>query len=881
MEQSGNSSQDTPEIHDASSMFNASVIGEHTQLAAPLSDSAGREISAEELQKMLGADSEKTIGVLKDMTTIGMGGIGTVFSARDTVLHREIAIKILRPAYRNQLNYVTSFIREARITAQIDHPNVIPVHRLGIFDDAGAYFTMKRIRGITLASILRKLQDGDKQMLSVYTRQRLLEIFISVCNGVAFAHSKGIIHRDLKPSNVMVGDYGEVFIADWGLAIYREENDNSHKANKIQLGLLPDEQPSEHNDGEGNKISGTPAFMAPEQVTGKDDELDEQIDVYALGTILYSILTWEQSPYDGVSTVSQLMHKVVQRKFLRPRRRAPKRKIPFELEAITLKAMHKNRAKRYASVMDLLDDVRNYLGKYPVSAYSPMWYRFFKLIRRHPLIPVTLLAALMTLAVWNGSEALQHYLECRSRMVVIETLLDDCDKARISAIASRKKLNEHFAKTGSTETHGDAAILRKRYLRSSNEFSVASNSAWENLLYLLQQGGDNSVLVPLFSRLLNDHIQYASAVNNQNQLKLVMEHLRSLPNSIKRQVLAQSPALKKSLQSLENDEGELQIRANQQLKKLTARKIELPEQAGNSTDKPAADIDLLNEPDKRLKSGLYMISAVLQNGKVLAFPAEVIRDQVETVELNIPDKFPGNMLYVPCGSFIFGELTFDEQFARTHLPGFFIDRTEVTIGEYLKFWKSLSDPLLREQYRACVNETFTRKLKPLWDENGKVNAPYTEQMPVIGITTEAVEAYCVYRSKVTGLNYRLPTALEWEKAARGVDGREYVWGAEFVPGNACVNMNPEIKRDRYPSEVGKYPLDCSIYGVMDMTGNARELVTNPGHFPYYMVRGGSFNLSRRFGRLSSYAYTSNFSDVGFRCVVDLSVKDGKISGSKK
>ena len=186
------------------------------------------------------------------------------------------------------------------------------------------------------------------------------------------------------------------------------------------------------------------------------------IRIQIIGTILYSILTWEQSPYDGVSTVSQLMHKVVQRKFLRPRRRAPKRKIPFELEAITLKAMHQDKARRYSTVLDLLDDVRNYLGKYPVSAYAPAWYRFFKLIRRHPLIPVTLLAALITLAVWNGSEALQHYMECRSRMVVIETLLDDCEKARLAAVSNRKKLNEHFTSSGSTETYGDAAVLRSR-----------------------------------------------------------------------------------------------------------------------------------------------------------------------------------------------------------------------------------------------------------------------------------------------------------------------------------------------------------------------------------------------------------------------------------
>ena len=132
-------------------------VGEQTQVASQLADSQGKEVPPETLRELIGCESEPTIGFLQNMTTIGLGGIGTVFSAHDPVLHRDIAIKILRPAYRNKLNYVAGFIREARITAQIDHPNVIPVHRLGMFDDEGTYFTMKRVRGVTLSQILRKL----------------------------------------------------------------------------------------------------------------------------------------------------------------------------------------------------------------------------------------------------------------------------------------------------------------------------------------------------------------------------------------------------------------------------------------------------------------------------------------------------------------------------------------------------------------------------------------------------------------------------------------------------------------------------------------------------------------------------------------------------
>ena len=146
MNQEENSDQTIKEFLQTQVDGLTTSMGEHTRVESPLADSAGNEITHEDLQQMLGTESEPTIGRLQNMTTIGLGGIGAVFSAHDPALHREIAIKILRPNYRNQLDYVTSFIREARITAQIDHPNVIPVHRLGMFDDAGAYFTMKRVK---------------------------------------------------------------------------------------------------------------------------------------------------------------------------------------------------------------------------------------------------------------------------------------------------------------------------------------------------------------------------------------------------------------------------------------------------------------------------------------------------------------------------------------------------------------------------------------------------------------------------------------------------------------------------------------------------------------------------------------------------------------
>lgn len=195
-------------------------------------------LSPEELRRALGIPAGDRIQDYDGLSAIGIGGVGAVFSAHEPGLNREVALKILRPQYRNQAERIEWFIREARATAQIDHPNIPPVHRMGVFDDVGVYFTMKRVEGETLRVILRKLNEDKEGYRRTYTLHRLLEIFIGACNGVAFAHSHGILHCDLKPGNLMVGDYGEVMVMDWGMARYRADLDQGGSGNKIKYGLV-------------------------------------------------------------------------------------------------------------------------------------------------------------------------------------------------------------------------------------------------------------------------------------------------------------------------------------------------------------------------------------------------------------------------------------------------------------------------------------------------------------------------------------------------------------------------------------------------------------------------------------------------------------------
>ena len=180
---------------------------------------SGEVMSTEEIRKLLNLSENNSIsGAYDDLHVIGLGGFGAVYGAREPGLERQLALKILRPNFRQLPERIKAFIREARITARIAHPNIVPVHRIGVFEDAGVYFSMKRIQGETLQSILRHMTEDREGYRKKYNLPRLVDIFMGVCQGVSYAHRKGILHCDLKPGNVMVGDFGEVLVMDWGLA---------------------------------------------------------------------------------------------------------------------------------------------------------------------------------------------------------------------------------------------------------------------------------------------------------------------------------------------------------------------------------------------------------------------------------------------------------------------------------------------------------------------------------------------------------------------------------------------------------------------------------------------------------------------------------------
>jgi len=327
-----------------------------------------------------GPASEKRYSNLGE---IARGGMGAIVKLLDNDIRRPVAMKVIlgggsagsRQAQRER---VERFVEEAQVTGQLEHPNIVPVHELGLDADGKVYFTMKLVRGESLEAIIDKLADKDMECREKYPLSHLLQIFLKVCDGVAFAHSKGVIHRDLKPENVMVGKFGEVLVMDWGLAKVKGREDSAK--DELVATIRSEKETGRSLAGE---VMGTPSYMPPEQANGEIDRIDEKSDLFALGGILYKVLTHE-APYAG-ETVTNVLLRAVEGNVVSPGRRSPWLRIPRELESICLKAMAKEKGDRYPSAQDLIEDVRAFLDHRLVGAHRyGLVPRFVRFVQRHP-----------------------------------------------------------------------------------------------------------------------------------------------------------------------------------------------------------------------------------------------------------------------------------------------------------------------------------------------------------------------------------------------------------------------------------------------------------------------------------------------------------------
>jgi serine/threonine-protein kinase len=274
---------------------------------------------------------------------LGEGGMGEVLLAHDEHIGRDVAVKRIR-ATEPTAEELSRFVREARVQGRLEHPAVVPVHDLAVDRDGRPFFVMKRLSGTTMHELFGRLRAGDEAD-DAGTRRRLLRAFADVCLAVEFAHSRGIIHRDLKPANIMLGDFGEVYVLDWGVARAMTEVDPGSDASPLAAGLALDT-----GDTLVGTVLGTPGYMAPEQLAG--DRAGPAADVYALGCILYEIVA-------GVPLHAQGRSLDASHPVARPSARRPD--APPELDAICERATQVDPPARFGSARALGAAVQAFL----------------------------------------------------------------------------------------------------------------------------------------------------------------------------------------------------------------------------------------------------------------------------------------------------------------------------------------------------------------------------------------------------------------------------------------------------------------------------------------------------------------------------------------
>ena len=305
---------------------------------------------SDDVAALLSASSRYEAGAV-----IGSGGMGEVRLQRDVRIGRQVAMKTL---HRDTQHHVQRFLRETRVQGQLEHPAIVPVYDLDTGQDGQAYFTMKRIVGSTLSRIIDGLAHEDPELVEAYPQRKLLNAFVQVCQAVHYAHSRRVIHRDIKPANIMLGNFGEVYLLDWGIAkVVDSAAADDSKERSDPLGVSTVDAGSDDKLTSVDDFVGTAAYMPPEQARGLLDRLDARTDVYTLGAVLFEILT--KRPFRDGENAMDMLAKAVSDDVPRPSDYAD---VPPELDAICLKATAPSQDDRFASAEELASAVDTYLA---------------------------------------------------------------------------------------------------------------------------------------------------------------------------------------------------------------------------------------------------------------------------------------------------------------------------------------------------------------------------------------------------------------------------------------------------------------------------------------------------------------------------------------
>ncbi|HZZ78525.1 MAG TPA: protein kinase, partial [Gemmataceae bacterium] len=410
------------------------------------------------------------------------GALGQVYLARDKELHRKVALKEIKELYADNPDARSRFLLEAEITGRLEHPGVVPVYGLGTYASGRPFYAMRFIKGESLEEAIRRLHAQDSTRTpadQAMELRRLLTRFVGVCNTMQYAHDRDIVHRDLKPSNIMLGTYGETLVVDWGLAKVMGKVTGDASGSVFEP-LLSSGSSSDTLPG---RAIGTITYMSPEQAAGRVDQIGPVSDVYCLGATLFALLTGRPSVEDSTAAdpkradLRKIQAKVVSGEIHRVRDFKPG--IDRALEAICMKCLALQQARRYQSAREIADDLERWLGNEPVSAYpEPITVRTRRWVSRHRTLVTTGAVAILVGLVFSVAQV-ALLKEANDELTIKENEAQIARKSAVDAnegLVAQKEIADK-ARNNAEQEKTRADEEKTRAIKAKNDAVLARDDA--------------------------------------------------------------------------------------------------------------------------------------------------------------------------------------------------------------------------------------------------------------------------------------------------------------------------------------------------------------------------------------------------------------------
>ena len=750
----------------------------------------------------------QTLGRFQLGPEIGRGGMGRVMEARDQELDRSVAIKVVLDPTELSREELEAFVIEAQVTAQLQHPGIVPVHDIGRLPTGEVYFVMKKIEGRSLAYVLESLAAGAPKETAQWTTRRLLRAFIQVCETVAYAHDQGILHRDLKPGNIMLGEFGEVLVLDWGAA-------SSARAAGMQ-----------------QELTGTPAYMSPEQSRG--EPLDARSDVFSLGAILFRMLTLTDA-FEGDDLI-QIIFKLVSEDRPAPRSANPDRPVPDDLAEIIDVALELAPADRYQTAGELAEAVEAYLDGSAVAERAG----------------THLVEAREYRAQFR--EMSREVAKLRERVAELEQSINPWkpieDKTEL--YATRQRLQRLLAERAMT--FGDAQDACERALAHDPDNQEAREQladAWMYRFDQAEEAGDSEAAAWFESRVR----AYGGP-----------SHLARLQG-----------------------DGLLTLRTDPEGAEVWAERYDTEQVVWAPVEKTLLGTTPLVEIP--LGMGRYRLTIRSEGKRTTTYPVHITRgfhwDSGDQPVKLLTEKECGGLewRYIPAGPYVRGgdpEALNPRPREVVWVDGFLVLESMVTMRQYARFLthvKKGNDELAwsrspRQIFGLGKWTGYWRKPSPGQQyevpKQDKDGHAWNPRWAASAVTWDDALAYAKWLSESSGVATTLPSEDQWEKAARGVDGRLFPWGNTFDP--TLCHIGTSRKGRPKPDVVGSAKTDVSVYGLRNLSGGAMDMIAAnafDGDLSMRAVRGGSWQSDERGARLAGRTSVEHFHaglEMGFRLV---------------